>query len=177
MTTTSDGVRAKAREAIRNQPYKTHTILSSLLAVQDALGFLPPEGLDEVARHRNTTVNEVWGIASFYPNFRFTAPAKHVVEVCWGPTCHVMGAQPILRGLLQRLGLHAEGDTPDGAVTLKMNTCLGVCAHAPAMSFDHRLAGHMSPQKALAGLEKLRSGDQPAHAGHDGARTASGGAR
>lgn len=172
MTTTpprgqGDALRARARDAIARQPYKTHTVLSGLLASQDALGYLPPEAIDEVAKERATTTNDVWGVASFYPNFRFTPPGRHTVEVCWGPTCHVLGAQPILQGLLQSLGLKTEGDTPDGAVTLKMNTCLGVCAHGPAMSFDHALAGHMTPQKALVGLQRVRQSEAAGQTGRE----------
>ena len=155
MTTTSAGLREQAREAIANQPFKTVTVLSSLLSAQDHLGYLPEEAMEEVALLTGSSINTVWGVASFYPNFRFTPPARYVVEVCWGPTCHVLGAQPILQGLLERLGLEHEGDTADGAITLKMNTCLGVCPHGPAMSFDHELAGHMTLDEALQRMDRL----------------------
>ena len=61
-------------------------MLSSLLAAQDELGYLPDEAIEEVATFTESTINEVWGVASFYTNFRFTPPGEHVVEVCWGPT-------------------------------------------------------------------------------------------
>jgi NADH-quinone oxidoreductase subunit E len=159
MTTGPDSLREQAREAVANQPYTTVTILSSLLAAQDALRYLPPEALDVVATHTGASINEVWGIASFYPNFRFTPPGDHVVEVCWGPTCHLMGSQPLLQGLLANLGLATEGETEDKAVTLKLNTCLGACPHAPVMSFDHHLAGPMDLETAEERLSQLR-GDQ-----------------
>ena len=165
MTTTSAGLREQARQAIANQPFKTVTVLSSLLATQDELGYLPEEAIEEVALLTDSSINTVWGVASFYPNFRFTPPARHIVEVCWGPTCHVLGAQPILQGLMQKLGLEREGDTPDGAISLKLNTCLGVCPHGPAMSVDHHLAGHMSLDKATSQVELLRVEDRAAR--HD----------
>ena len=142
-------LREAARQAIAGQPARTVTVLSSLLAVQDELGYLPAEAIDEVAQRTGASVNEVWGVASFYPNFRFRPPARHIIEVCWGPTCHVLGAQPLLHGLLERLGLDGEGDTADGAVTLKLNTCLGVCPHGPATSFDHELVGRTTIEAAL----------------------------
>ena len=153
-------LRARAREALTHQPSPTVTVLSSLLAAQDELGYLPMEAIEEVAHRTSASPNEVWGVASFYPNFRFTPPGRHKVELCWGPTCDVLGAQEILQGLLPHLGLEAEGDTDDGAITLKLNTCLGVCPHAPAMSFDERLAGHMDPQRAIRLVERLRVEDQ-----------------
>ena len=153
-------LRERAREAIANQPGRTATVLSSLLAAQDALGYLPIEAIEEVAERTAASINEVWGVASFYPNFRFTEPARHTIELCWGPTCHLLGAQPILHELLARLGLENEGDTEDGAITLKLNTCLGVCPHAPAMSFDHELAGRLTLYAALRRVELIQTADK-----------------
>ena len=158
MTTASHDLRLRVRQAVAEQPYATVTVLSSLLAVQDAIGYLPPEAMDEVAERTGASVNDVWGVASFYPNFRFTSPGRHRVEVCWGPTCHLMGAQPLLRGVMERLELSAEGETRDGAITLKLNTCLGCCAHSPAMSFDHHLRGPISLDDALGEVDRLRAG-------------------
>jgi len=157
-----EAIRLRARRAIARQPARTVTILSSLLAAQDELGWLPSEAIAEVAGRNSATANTVWGIASFYPNFRFTEPNRHKVELCWGPTCHVLGAQVVLRGLLPHLGLAAEGETDDGAISLKLNTCLGVCAHAPAMSFDDELSGHMDLELAIRLVEHLKAEDEEA---------------
>ncbi|MBL75587.1 MAG: hypothetical protein CL763_01460 [Chloroflexi bacterium] len=147
-------LREQARVALKDQKSRTITVLSSLLAVHDELGYLPIEALEEISIFTNSSVNEVWSVASFYPNFRFTPPALHSVEICWGPTCHVLGAQQILQGVVQHLGLEGEGDTDDGEISLKYNTCLGVCPHAPAVSIDHRLVGHAS----LAGvIDKIKT--------------------
>lgn len=155
-----DVLRERARDAIAKQPARTVTILSSLLAAQDELGYLPVEAIDEVAERMAASANAVWGIASFYPNFRFTPPNRHKVELCWGPTCHVLGAQQILQGVLPHLGLDNEGETEDGVISLKLNTCLGVCAHGPAMSFDEELAGHMSLDKAIRLVERIKADDE-----------------
>ncbi len=66
-----DGLRQRIIQAVHNQPQPTVTILSSLLAVEDELGYIPKEAVEEVAAHTNSTVNDVWAVASFYPNFRF----------------------------------------------------------------------------------------------------------
>lgn len=158
MSSSPAGLREQAREAIASQPFRTVTILSSLLSVQDVIGWLPTEALEEVADATGATTNDVWGVASFYPNFRFTEPAQHSIEVCWGPTCHVAGAQILLQSLLGGLGIENEGITLDGKIGLKLNTCLGVCPHGPAMSFDHQLAGHMTPDRAWDRLETLLEG-------------------
>ena len=154
-----EGLTQRISRAMLGQEQATVTILSTLLAVQDELGYLPKEAIEMVAGFNGSTINDVWAVASFYPNFRFTPPARHSVEICWGPTCHVLGAQPILQGLVNHLGLDGEGDTEDGSISFKYNTCLGVCPHAPAMSFDHELAGRMSLDEAVSRVERIRSAD------------------
>jgi len=149
VTGNHDDLRQRIGTALANQSASTVTVLSSLLAVEDAIGYIPPEAVQEVAISTHSTINDVWGVASFYTNFRFTPPGQHVVEVCWGPTCHLVGAMSLLQSVLQALGLSEEGDTPDGKVSLKYNTCLGACSQGPVVSIDHKVIG---PQ-ALGGLK------------------------
>ena len=140
--------RQRILTTLESQPQATVTLLSSLLAVQDDLGYVPAEAIEEVASFTGSTINDVWGVASFYTNFRFTPPGEHVVEVCWGPSCHVQGAMETIDTVLQALGLEGEGETQDGRVTLRFNTCLGACAQGPVISVDHRLMGRLSPEGA-----------------------------
>ena len=148
MTPQRANIRKRVRKAIESQKQPTVTILSSLLAAQEALGYLPDESIEEVATFCDATINEVWGVGSFYTNFRFTPPGRHIVEVCWGPTCHILGAAHILKGIQDDLGLTGEGETADNEVTLKYNTCLGACSQAPVVSIDHRLLGRVTLESA-----------------------------
>ena len=150
--------RERIRGAISSQSRPTVTVLSSLLAVQDELGYLPDEAIEEIATLTSTTINDVWGVASFYTNFRFTPPGRHTVEVCWGPTCHLAGAPYILGGLQDDLGVPGEGESEDGRITLKYNTCLGACAQAPVISIDHRLVGRLTPDRARSMVADLGRG-------------------
>ena len=154
----SEALMQRIKGAVESQSRPTVTVLSSLLAISDELGYLPQEAIEYVAQSRETTINEVWGVASFYPNFRFTPPARHVVEVCWGPSCHLVGASEVIDSVLTELGLDGEGDTEDGQVTFKFNTCLGACSQAPVMSVDHRLKGGITPELARSGVGTLRDG-------------------
>ncbi len=137
-------------DAVGNQPQSTVTVLSSLLAVEDAIGYIPKEAVEAVAQRMAATVNDVWAVATFYPNFRFDPPTEHRIEVCWGPSCHVMGATGVIAAAQDALQLSDEGDTPDGKATLRYNTCLGACSHAPVMAIDHHLAGPVTPDSARA---------------------------
>ena len=152
---TDRSLREKIRKALESQKPKTVTVLSSLLAVQDDVGYIPKEAVQETAIFTKKTINEVWGIASFYKNFHFSPPGKHVVEVCWGPACHIKGAMRSIKEIVETLGLRGEGDTADGEVSLRFNTCLGACAQGPVVSVDHNLIGRVSPERAQSLVEKL----------------------
>ncbi len=151
----SDADRERLTSAIHNQRRPTVTVLSSLLAVQDELGYIPQEAILDVASLNDTTINEVWGVASFYTNFRFTPPGEHSIEVCWGPTCHLTGSPRILERVMEQLGLEDEGETADGGISFKLNTCLGACSTAPVMSIDHHLIGRLSPESATRHVQDI----------------------
>ncbi|MCZ6788397.1 MAG: NAD(P)H-dependent oxidoreductase subunit E [Chloroflexi bacterium] len=155
MTNQVQDLRDTIRKAITSQRSKIVTPLSSLLAVEDAIGYVPREAVEEVAKLTESTVNDVWGVASFYTNFRFTPPAEHTVEVCWGPSCHVLGAPSVLKAILGHLKLTTEGEAADGGITFKYNTCLGACAQAPVMSIDHHLVGRVKAEEALKWVRRL----------------------
>jgi NADH-quinone oxidoreductase subunit E len=157
LTSDSDSLRERVRRSLESQTRPTVTVLSSLLAAHDELGYLPDEAIEEVAAYNEASINDVWGVASFYTNFRFTPPAERIVEVCWGPTCHLAGATDILLRVQEELGLTDEGETSDNKVTLKYNTCLGACSQAPVMSVDHHLKGRVTADTAGETVGLLRS--------------------
>ena len=163
MTTADTNQRSKLREQIRqilnSQEQPTVTVLSSLIAVQDAIHYLPDEAIKETATFSGSTINEVWSVASFYTNFRFTAPGEKTLDVCWGPSCHVLGAQQVLDSVQAALEIKEEGESPDGKVTLKYNTCLGACAQGPVIAIDHHLIGKQTAESAAKIAREMRGLD------------------
>lgn len=152
-----DGLEQRIDRAVRGQVQPTVTILSSLLAVQDELHYVPREAVEQVAEFTGATVNDVWAVASFYPNFRFQPPAERQVEVCWGASCHLMGAMAVVRSVLDAAGLDDEGERQDRRLSVRFNTCLGACAQAPVMSVDHHLVGRVSPGAASRSVSEILS--------------------
>ena len=152
-----DELRERIRNVLQGQKQDTVTVLSSLLAIQDDVRYLPDEAIEETAAFVKSTINEVWSVASFYTNFRFTPPGEHTLEVCWGPSCHIMGAQKILRSVQGELGIDREGETEDGKVTLQYGTCLGACAQAPVIAVDHIHKGKITPDYAASIARELQS--------------------
>ncbi len=158
-----DATRSLISDAVNNQPQSTVTVLSSLLAIEDVIGYIPKEAVEAVALRMDATVNDVWAVATFYPNFRFEPPTERRIEVCWGPSCHVMGATAIIAAVQETMSLSDEGDTPAGKATLRYNTCLGACAHAPVIAIDHHLAGRITPESARARIAAALQSTAVAH--------------
>ena len=157
MALESDELRDQVRKAIESQKRPTITVLSSLLAIQDLIGYLPDEAIEEVASSMAQTVNAVFGVASFYPNFRFSPPGRHSVEICWGPTCHINGAPILLDKTLKNLNLVSEGETEDNEFSFRFNTCLGACSQAPVVSIDHELYGKISPEELNTLIDEAKN--------------------
>jgi NADH:ubiquinone oxidoreductase subunit E len=151
-----DGLTPRITKAVHGQTQPTVTILSSLLAVEDEFGFIPRESVAAVAAFTHSTINDVWAVASFYPNFRFDPPCQHQVELCWGTSCHLVGAMAVIEATLAAAGLVAEGDTPDRRLSVRFNTCLGACSQAPVISIDHQLIGRMTPGAVSQKIGVLR---------------------
>ncbi len=162
-----DGLRESIAKAVHGQTQPTVTILSTLLAVEDGLGYIPKEAVEEVAVFTHSTVNDVWAVASFYPNFRFEPPCAHQVELCWGASCHLLGAMALIDSVLEAVGLEGEGETPDRRLSARLNTCLGACAQAPVISIDHQLIGRLSPGEVSNRVAELL--DAPGTGGGHGA--------
>ncbi len=111
-------------------------LLPILHAVQDALGYVPPESLPLIAHELNLTRAEVHGVVSFYHHFRSTPPGRHVVRICRAEACQALGARALETHAKQALGIGFHETTSDGAVTLEPVYCLGNCGCGPSVLID-----------------------------------------
>ena len=152
----SEKLRNIIKDSISNQKRKTVTVLSSLLAVQDSLHYIPDEAVEEISIHCKVTINDVWSVASFYTNFRFTPPGEKTLDVCWGPSCHINGAQKLIHQAHDELDIKGEGESKDNKVTLRYSTCLGACAQSPVFAIDHKMYGKLNKSKVTNIIEKLK---------------------
>jgi NADH-quinone oxidoreductase subunit E len=118
---------------------------------QASFGYLSPEAVRFIARRLRITDNEVFSVASFYGQFRFTRPGRHLLRVCLGTACHVKGGVQMIETLERRLGVGAGETTPDGEYDVERIACLGCCALAPVVTLDGDIHGQMSVLK----LEEL----------------------
>jgi len=120
-----------------------------LQKVQEKIGYLPEETLSEIAKFLGQSENEVYGVATFYAQFRFERPGEHMVKVCQGTACYVQGGKRILEAVEDELHLPTgKTTTEDYKFSIERVACFGSCALAPVMVVDKTVYGRMSPAKA-----------------------------
>lgn len=143
--------------AIADNRHLPGALLPILHAIQDRLGFIPPDAARQVAEGLNLSHADVQGVITFYHDFRAAPPGRHVVKLCRAEACQAMGAQALEARVKARLGIHFGETTPDGAITLEPVFCLGNCALSPALMIDNRLQGRVTAERLeelLAPLEE-----------------------
>jgi NADH-quinone oxidoreductase subunit E len=139
--------------ALRDVRRGRSDLVPALQRAQAALGYLPPEAIHRIAADLRLTENEVFGVATFYAQFRFTPPGRHRLRVCLGTACHVKGGVQMMDTLERRLGIVAGETTPDGEYDLERVACLGCCALAPVFTLDEAIYGQMSVLKLQGVLD------------------------
>jgi NADH:ubiquinone oxidoreductase subunit E len=133
-------------------------LLPVLHEVQRLYRWLPREAIRAIAAELRMTPAEVYGVASFYHQFRLQPPGRTILTICRGPACRVCGGAELLEELQRELGLEAApgATTPDGAFTLETSACLGICPHPPAAQIDHDLRGRVTIDEMLALIRERR---------------------
>ena len=114
--------------------------------IQDRHAYLPG-AITLVAGHLGIAPCEVYGVATFYNQFRFHPPGKHQIKVCLGTACHVRGGDIILENFERKLGIEAGETTPDREFSIDRVACVGCCALAPVAIVDETVHGHVAPSK------------------------------
>jgi len=148
-------VRAVTRQFTRNRG----DLIPILQKVQEAEGFLSPEAIAEISRFLDISENDIYSVASFYAQFRFTRPGKHTVKICLGTACHVRGGERILDSMERELSIKTGQVTGDFKFGLERVACVGCCALAPVVVIDEDIYGKLTPVKVkdVLALYKKRS--------------------
>jgi NADH-quinone oxidoreductase subunit E len=158
----------KLQELLTAYPTTRHSLLRILQAVQHDQGFLSEEALTAVARHLKISAAEVYGVATFYNQFRFIPYGKHHVVACLGTACHAMGGQLILDAFERELDVKAGGITEDHEWSLDRVGCIGCCTKAPVVVINDVIHARMTPfkvEEVLAALGFKKSKEEDAGAG------------
>ncbi len=132
-------------------------LIPILQGIQEELGYLPEETISETAKFLRLSESDVYGVASFYAQFRFERQGKHIIKVCQGTACHVRGGRRILDTIEREVGIHPGETTEDYEFSLERVACFGSCALAPVMVVGKNVYGRMTTAKArniLAGYSQ-----------------------
>ena len=118
-------------------PAEEGNLIPLLQNAQAEFGYISNDVVDMIADYLGFTPSQVFGVASFYSQFRFTEPAKHAVSVCLGTACHVNGGETLLDAFERDLNIKPGENTPDNKFGLSRVACLGCCALAPVVKIDN----------------------------------------
>jgi NADH-quinone oxidoreductase E subunit len=126
---------------------KRESTIPMLQDIQEKFGFLSVSSMKAVAEHLNISPAKVYGVASFYNQFKFHAPGKYHIQVCRGTACHVKGSLSIFENLKRVLGIDNGETTKDKMFSLEVVSCVGACGLAPVISVNGEYHAKLTPQK------------------------------
>jgi NADH-quinone oxidoreductase subunit E len=127
-------------------------LIPLLQEVQTRLGYLPRQALKEIAGLLEMSEVEVWGVATFYNQFRFVPLGKYHTTVCMGTACHLAGGRLILEALERELGIKVGETAEDGNFSLERVACIGCCMLAPVIVIKDKIQPKMTPFKVEEAL-------------------------
>ena len=133
-------------------------LIPILQDIQAFYGYVPKESVKMVAGELSMFPVEVYGVLTFYAQFHLSPRGKHIIKVCQGTACHVMGGKDILDYLSNKLGITDDETTEDGMFSLERVACLGCCGMAPVIMIGDDFYGRCTIQKMEELLQQYRSG-------------------
>ena len=141
-------------------PKQEGNLIPMLQAVQEHNGFLSQDAISKVADVLDLSPHNVFGVATFYTQFRFNPPGNHEVKVCLGTACHVRGGENIMGTIQRKLGISHGQTTEDGNFSLDRVACMGCCALAPVLVVDDKIFGNISAGGAEETIDKYGTGGE-----------------
>ena len=119
-------------------------LIQILQEVQRTEGYIRGEAVDSISEHLWISRSEIYGVASFYSQFKFNPPGRHSIKMCLGTACHVQGGDFLLNALRSEIGISPNETTEDNRFDLERVACLGCCALAPVVMIDETIYSNMS---------------------------------
>jgi NADH-quinone oxidoreductase E subunit len=147
--------RAKLEKLFESYPTKQACLLPALWMVQEARGWIPEEGINEVAAVLELTPAYVKGVVTFYTMYHTHPVGRHFIQVCTTSPCNICGAEDVVAALLQATGCRELGATsPDGRFTVIEVECLGACGFATPILIDDDFIESVTPDKVPGLLQR-----------------------
>lgn len=135
---------------------KSDSLIPILQESQEQYGYLPREVIEDISGYLGLPESKVYGVATFYAQFRFEPLGDHMIRVCQGTACHVKGADKIGEAVENELDIETGETTENGTFTLERVACLGCCSLAPVMMVDDTAHGDLTREKVKEIIDEYR---------------------
>jgi NADH-quinone oxidoreductase subunit E len=132
------------------------SLIPVLQKVQKQDGYISPESVKDISGYLKISESDIYGVATFYTQFRFTRPGDHRVRACQGTACHVRGGKRIMGEVVKYLGIQPGETTEDYKFSLDSVACFGSCALSPVVVVDDAVYGRVTPQRVKQLLKDLK---------------------
>jgi NADH-quinone oxidoreductase subunit E len=151
----------------RNQHYvgQEGRLIPLLQKAQESEGYLTRARLQEIHRETGIPLSNIYGVATFYAQFRLTPVGKNLIRVCHGTACHVAGAKDISEAIEETLNIRNGETTADRLFTLETVSCIGCCSLAPVIMINNETYGNLSERQVKKVLKQVQAAQTPAKAG------------
>jgi NADH-quinone oxidoreductase subunit E len=153
---TKADVQDKLKDVLASYEGEKHELIPILQDTQAAFRYLPAAAVREISRFLNVSESTIYGVATFYAQFKLAPVGRKIIRMCRGTACHVRGASKVLAEMEKQLGIKAGETTPDMEYTLETVACIGACALAPTMTIDGETHGKMTTRKVAEVLGDRR---------------------
>jgi len=135
---------------------KRDKLIPILQEVQDAVGFVSRESVAAIGKLLNLPASKIYGVATFYNQFRFKPNGQFHIMICRGTACHVKGSAEILEVIEEELSIKSGETTRDGLFSLDVVACIGACGLAPLISVNDEIYGNLSKESTVGILNSYR---------------------
>lgn len=135
---------------------KKGNLIPILQGTQDIFGYIPRVAFEKISNDTGLKLSDMYGVATFYSQFRLNPVGKHIVKVCHGTACHVQNANELSEALEEALKLKDGETTEDGLFTLESVACLGCCSLAPVMAIGDETYGKLTGTGAVKIIKNIR---------------------
>ena len=149
-------VEERLNEILSSYEGKKEELIPILQRVQQVIGYLPEPAMKKIAKLLKLPESTVFGVGTFYAQFKLVPSGRNIIRVCRGTACHVRGGARILREVEKHLGIKPGESTPDLEYCLETVACIGACALAPTMVVNNATHGQMTTKKAAEALEQFK---------------------
>jgi NADH-quinone oxidoreductase subunit E len=141
---------------IKKYKGKKGNLIPLLQGTQEMFGYIPRAAFEKIANETGLNISDMYGVATFYAQFRLNPVGKHIIKVCHGTACHVQNANSITDALKEALKVDDGATTEDGLFTLESVACLGCCSLAPVMMIGSETYGKLSGGSTVKIIKNIR---------------------